>query len=281
MGRLSNASKNRTTKAKKRPDIPDKEHLIQYLEANSETELPFVEEVWEKAVDKAKENEGKQPPMEESVITDKDGNVTKTKKPRGAFITDPVKYYFKLMGLNQNKKKAIAIQEQKYEESEIKQAIAEIYFDDEDEGNKNVYTDEISSWIALFPPDERQYLKRRYTNYYDTYEINEGADKLSLKRLLSLEIELYRIDKKRAAGKSINLVDEEKLTKQLNTVLESLKWTKKQRSNMDDMAQNKFTIFMDSMMKNGKFTPTNKKYDEDDVDFLMKTYVNAIRDMLS
>ena len=93
-----------------------------------------------------------------------------------------------------------------------------------------------------------------------------------------MEIELYRIDKKRAAGKSINLVDEEKLTKQLNTVLESLKWTKKQRSNMDDMAQKKCTIFRDSMMKNGKVTPTNKKYD---VDFLMKTYVNAIRDMLS
>ena len=281
MAKRGRPPKVSNTKAKKRPDIPDKEHLIQYLEANSETELPFVEEVWEKAVMRAKESEEKQTPFEESVVTDMDGNVTKTRKVKGVVVTDPVKYYFRLMGLNQNKKKAIAIQEEKYEEDESKQAIAETYFEDEDDEKKNIYTDEISSWIALFPPDERQYLKRRYVNYYDTYEINEGADKLSLKRLLSLEIELYRIDKKRAAGKSINLVDEEKLTKQLNTVLESLKWTKKQRSSMDDMAQNKFTIFMDSMMKNGKFTPTNKKYDKDDVDFLMETYVNAIRDMLS
>ena len=187
------------------------------------------------------------------------------------------------MGLKQNRNKAISIQNQKYEDDENKQSIMEAKFDTSgyDNMEKNMYVDEIGSWIDLFNGDEKQYLKRRYVNYYDTYDLNEGADKLSLKRLLSIEIELYRIDKRRATGKSVNLVEEEKLTKQLNMILESLKWTKKQRSATEDMAQNKFTIWMDNLIKQGKFKPKQKTYDKDEVDFLLDTYVKAIRDMLS
>ena len=77
------------------------------------------------------------------------------------------------------------------------------------------------------------------------------------------------------------MVEEEKLTRQLNMMLESLKWTKKQRNAREDMAQNKFTIFMDSLAKEGEFKPNPKSYDQDEIDFLMETYINAIRDMLS
>ena len=272
-----------SVETKRRPEIPDKEHLLQYLAANPETEYPFVESVWEQAVERANINKDKQQAYAETTYVDEDGNEVKERKKMGVLVTDPVKYYFKLMGLKQNRNKAISIQNQKYEDDENKQSIMEAKFDTSgyDNMEKNMYVDEIGSWIDLFNGDEKQYLKRRYVNYYDTYEINEGADKLSLKRLLSIEIELYRIDKRRASGKPVNLVEEEKLTKQLNMILESLKWTKKQRSKIDDMAQNKFTIYMDSLMKEGKFKPKQKTYDKDEVDFLLDTYVKAIRDMLS
>jgi hypothetical protein len=64
-------------------------------------------------------------------------------------------------------------------------------------------------------------------------------------------------------------------------VLESLKWTKKQRSARDDMAQNKFTIFMDRLEKEREFIPNPKHYDKDEVDFLLETYIDAIREMLA
>lgn len=264
---------------KKKPEMHTKEDVMKYLEENSEEELPFVEEVWEKAVATAKENENKEQPYKIITLVDSDGNKVQKKQRNGTIIRDPVKLYFKLMHLTQNKKKGIAIKEGRVETDENKVAIAEAKFGDEEEHNE--YMDEISSWIALFNKDEREYLKRRYVNYYDTYEINEGADKLSLKRLLSLEIGLYRIDRNRALGKPVNMVEEEKLTRQLNMMLESLKWTKKQRNAREDMAQNKFTIFMDSLAKEGEFKPNPKSYDQDEIDFLMETYINAIRDMLS
>ena len=77
------------------------------------------------------------------------------------------------------------------------------------------------------------------------------------------------------------MVEEEKLTRQLNMMLESLKWTKKQRNAREDMAQNKFTLFMSKLEKDECFTPNPKSYDQDEIDFLMETYINAIRDMLS
>lgn len=263
---------------KKKPEMHTKEDVMKYLEENSEEELPFVEEVWEKAVATAKENENKEQPYKIITLVDSDGNQVQKKQRNGTIIRDPVKLYFKLMHLTQNKKKGIAIKEGRVETDENKVAIAEAKFGDEQEHNE--YMDEISSWIALFNKDEREYLKRRYVNYYDTYELNEGADKLSLKRLLSIEIELYRIDKKRACGKPINLAEEEKLTKQLNMILESLKWTKKQRSASEDLAQNKFTIFMDSLVRQGEFKGNPKTYDKDEIDFLLETYIDAIREML-
>lgn len=277
MGRPKGSS-NKSKQAIKRPDIPDKEHLIAYLEANAGIELPFVEEVWEQAVIKAEEAQNQVNPTKEVTITDIDGNVTTKVTPAGTRVTDPVKYYFRLMGLQQNRNKAILIQESKVEESESKREILNTYFDDD---VATEYVDEITSWIALFPPQERQFLKQRYASYYDTYDINDGADKGSLKGLLSLEVELHRIDIRRAGGKSININDEKKLREMFDNTFQSLKWTKKQRNAREDMAQNKFTIFMDKLVKDGEFKNNPKHYDPDEIDFIINTSLEAQKEMLT
>lgn len=272
--------KNGIKTKRERPDLNTKEELINYLNVNSDDELPFVEEVWDQAVIKAKENEGKTQSYRIVTLVDDDGSKIEKKQALPAPLTNPVKCYFRAMGLKQNKDKAIKIKESRQETDKNKIAISDAKFGDNEQSD-NTYVDEISSWITLFRSDERDYLKRRYVNYYDTYEINEGADKLSLKRLLSLEIELYRIDKNRALGKPVNMVEEEKLTKQLNMMLESLKWTKKQRSVQDDMAQNKFTVWMDKMVQEGEFKPNPKHYDKDEVDFIIDTCIESQKEMLS
>lgn len=277
MGRKPAGTKNKT-KPIQRPEINGKEELIAYLEANPESEYPFVEEVWESAVKKAKENENKELPTKTTIVIDKDGNETVKKQVAGAVVTDPVKYYFRLMGLQQNKKKGIALQEAKFEENENKQEILSVHFDD----NKDTtYSDEITSWIALFQPNEKQFLKQRYASYYDTYEINDGADKSSLKGILSLEIELYRIDLRRASNKSVNIGDEKKLREMLESTFQSLKWTKKQRNMRDELAQNRFTIWLDTLVKEGGFSPNPKHYDDDEIDFILKTSLEAQKEMLT
>lgn len=265
-------------KAIDRPEMHSKEELIAYLNANPDTEYPFVEEVWESAVQKAQEDSDKPQPMRTTITIDSEGNEVVKKQKAGLIITDPIKYYFRLMGLVQNKKKGQALKDAQFLESQGQQEILSTYFEDDE---TTTYMDEITSWINLFAMDERQFLKRRYASYYDTYEINDGADKSSLKGILSLEIELYRIDLKRAKNKQVNITDEKKLREMLESTFQSLKWTKKQRNMRDELAQNRFTIWLDNLVKEGGFSPNPKHYDEDEIDFIIKTSLEAQKEMLT
>lgn len=137
------------------------------------------------------------------------------------------------------------------------------------------------SWIELFELNERRFLRERYTYYYDQYEINTGADQALLKRILSIEIALHRIDVRRAQKVNVNPVEEEKLSKQFRETLESMKWTKKQRSIQDELGANKFTVWMDKMVKDGGFSPIKRNYEKDDIDNLLDTFIEAAREMMS
>ena len=257
-----------------REDVKTKEDLVAYLEMVEG--LPLLEDLWELCVKKGKENEGKGVPMMETNTTDKNGKVTTKKQVAGVVITDPVKWYFRMMGLPQYKKRVQELLEEKEKSSESKTEIMETYFDDDSEEEFN----DIINWINMFPdPKERQYLKQKYASYYDNYEINDGADRVSLSRILSLEIELYRINILRAKAKKVDIPTEEKLTKMLRETLESMKWTKKQRSAMDDAAQNRFSIWMDKQAKNGKFTPEHHEIPKDEIDMLIDIIPKAVAKM--
>lgn len=171
----------------------------------------------------------------------------------------------------------MALQSVKAVEIESQKQIYDTVFDND----APEVVDEITSWIDLFSPMERQYLRQRYVSYYDQYEINEASDKIGLKGVLSLEIELYRVDIKRAQGKAIDLNDEKKLREMLDNTMQSLKWTRKQRSAREDLAQNKFGIWLDNMIKNGEFTPNPKHYDQDEVDFILDKILENQKKMLS
>lgn len=256
----------------RRPRMATKEELEQYLSAHPESEYPLVEEVWEKAIQTSKDNEQK--------IIEAESNGEEPNKR--VAITNPVSIYFKLMGLAQNRKKGIALQEETFPVSEDKQQILDTYFNEDSEEDSSIseFTDEIISWINLFKPVEREYLKQRYASYYNNYEINDGADKASLKRVLSLEIELYRIDLKRANGQKVDPNDEKKYTELLNGTFESLKWTKKQRNARDEARQNKFTLWMDNMDKDGDFIPDDIDVPKDEVDYLLEEIVENQKKML-
>lgn len=259
--------------------IKTKEDLEIYL--RQVEGLPLVEELWESCVQKAKDCEGKEQPMIEKTFTDKNGNKTTKMIPNGFMSTNPAAHYLRMFKMQQYKRKALILRDEEEfaskADSEGASEIKEVYFDD-DSGEKH---NEIIEWINMYPiPKERTYLKQRYADYYDNYEINEGADKVMLKRILSYEIELYRMDEKRALGKSVDVIREEKVSKMLRETLESMKWTKKQRSASDDMAQNKFSIWMERQTKNGKFTPEHHDIPKDEIDMLIDIIPVAVRKML-
>lgn len=271
-------SQTQITKKELRKGVETKEDLIRYLD-NVEG-MPFLEELWDLCVEKAEADKNKQQPMLEKTYTDANGNKTTKTVAAGTIIPNPVGHYFRMMGLPQYKKKAVEIlneREAKEAMDESQSEIMEVAFDDDSGEQYN----EIIAWINMFPnAKERQYLRQRYASYYDNYDINEGADRVSLSRILSLEIELYRINAKRATGGRVDIVQEEKLTKMLRDTLESMKWTKKQRSAAEDMAQNKFTVFMEKMAKEGRFMPEEVEAPKDDIDALLEIIPKSVAKML-
>lgn len=257
-----------------------KEQLIDYLESNPDTELPFLEELWVKCLELCEKNQGKNPQKMKTTTTDRDGVVTVKEISVSNVLVNPVAQYFKMISLHQYRKKAILLQDELYGvkvTSESQKEVIDLHF----EAGDTDFNDEITSWIRLFKPDERNFLIKRYSSYFDQYEINEGADKTSLKRILSLEIALYRIDIKRAGGKVVDINDEKKMSELLQSTFESLKWTKKQRNARDDLAQNKFTVWMEKQVQEGGFKEVKKEYDKDEIDFLLDTIIDSTREMLS
>lgn len=246
-------------------DVHTREDLIAYL-STSPDGIPFLQELWDRCVEKANEDADKERPTKEVKVKDKNGNVTTKTQAAGVVITDPVKWYFRLMNLPQYKNKAIQLAQQQEIESESRKEFMEVYFDDVESQEY----DDIAAWINMFSnQQEKQYLKQRLAHYYDNYDINDGADRTMLKGILSIEIELFRIDMRRANGKNVDINQEKKLRDMLMANLEAQKWTKKQRSVADEMSQNKFTIFMDKQAKNGKFMPEHVEYEEDEIDMLI------------
>ena len=256
-------------------EVSTKEDLIKYLDSNGEG-IPFLEMLWDICVEKAKDNEDKEAPIKIIKTVKSDGSIVETKQAAGVLIKNPISFYFRLYKLPQYKKMAL-YEAEKAAQSEEQKEILDVYFDDD--GNESF--NEITQWIGMFPiPSERQYLKQKYSYYYDNYEINDGADRTMLSGILSLEIELYRINVRRAQGKTIDIGKEEKLRKMLRESLEAQKWTKKQRSATDEMAQNKFTIWLDRQVKNGGFSVQEKHYPKDEIDYLIEIIPQSTREMI-
>ena len=277
-------TKSQTAKRKRlRKKVTTLEELKEYLYQHPDLELPFIQEAWDDAVVKGKEAEEYNKENLYHYTTDENGKQVKVPTNKRKRTENPISLYFRLMSLSKYAKAGEALQPKEFKDGDYIRNKGELKIIVTDEGSDRATVsnqDEIMDWIDMFQDqDERVFLKKRYHSYYDTYDINEGADKAALKRLLSLEIQSYRIDMDRAERMEVNINDEKKINEMLQATLESLKWTKKQRSVRDDMAKNRFTIWMDNMVKEGKFTPHHKEYKKDDIDYLIDTVIKGVRGM--
>lgn len=282
--------KKKTYRPDRPRDLTTKEELILYLESNPEQEPPFYPALWDECV-AAAEKVAREGNLSTGDGTDGEAMPTHV----GNKSTNPVAHYFQRNHLPYNVKRAnayrasITHKDVRNMIDDAKKTAEDIGLIEPKDDEEQQYTeefsdlpmDDISAWIMMFRPNERKYLNNRRASYYDQYEINEGADKSTLKRILSNEIELYRIDICRAKGQKVSITDEKKLQENLMSLYENMKWTKKQRSAKDEYAQNKFTVWLDELAKDGGFHPKEREYKKDDIDFLLETYIDAAREMMT
>jgi len=249
---------------KKRPPMTTKEELIAYLEQNKDTELPFNEVVWDLAV---KATEDKERQFKVMSQTEFDGS-TKTKKiPNGA--VNPVSKYFQMIALPQYQK---PMQDEIIEEED-----SVIISTDDDE--KSDFVDGLLGvFFSGYPSQDKKLIKERLSDYYDNYELNEGADKLLVIKAVADELEMANLTKKRIKGVDVE-ARLEKVQKGYLSLLESLKALKKQRSAMDDEGKNKLTLWVDELEKAGEFI---YEFDtHDDIDEMLDNFEKSMQRVYS
>lgn len=252
--------------ARKRPKLSSKEELFEYLAQNSDTELPFNEEVWVKAVEFTENKEQK---FKEIETTDYDGTVKIKKIPNGAI--SPVGKYFQLMALPQYQKQTI---EDNFDYNDEAESDYELSFEDEEK------EETVASWLSTFffgyKAEDKKFLKDRLADYYDNYELNEGADKLIAVSAVADELEIMRLTKERQKGKDIE-ARLEKVRKGYMASLDSLKALKKQRG-IGEEGKNKLTQWIDELEAEGKFVEKKDlTYTKDDIDFMLEQFEEGMR----
>ena len=272
-----------------RPEgITTKEELVSYINANLDTEYPFNPNLWEKCLVTAEEGREAKKTMTTSVVYDADGEVIETKVKKKKFISDnPVAIYWKYMGLAQYRRQGQDLRLQKmldegddivvsdFEEEEEKEIDVEVVNPILKENNV------VTMWISgIKSEDERAYLKKRVVNYYDEYDINDGADLVILYSILGLELDVFRLNKIRSKGEMVDYKTAVALAEQLNKSLTAMKWTRKERSTKNENAENNFTNIMASMCEKGSFdTKDLEEIDKDEIDYLLENIPQFMENM--
>lgn len=242
-----------------------KEELLSYLENNKDTELPFNEDVWERAVEATADKERK---FKEIKTKDYDGNEITKKIPNGT--VNPVGKYFQLIALPQYSK-PVDVYDDGDEQYEFDENIS---FGDEEKD------EQVSEWLMMFfdgvSSADRKFVIERLSNYYDNYELNEGADKFQAVKAVMDELEMRNLMKARNKGKDVE-ARIEKCQKSYLALLDSLKAQKKQRGSADE-GKNKLTQWIDELEKEGKFTiRKDTTYGKDDIDTLLENIESGMR----
>lgn len=256
-----------------RPKMTTKEELMFYLEDNKENELPFNEEVWNIAVEKTKDKQRK---FLETSFTDFDGVTKKKIVPNGS--VNPVGKYLQMIALPQYSKKPKVTKEE-YDSIEIYSNVEENYsFDTIDEEKYKI----VSNWIDTFFNDydygDKKFLKERLSDYYDNYELNDGADKLLAIMSVTDELEMMKLTKLRAKGKDVEMKMQKMRSSYIDT-LDSLKALKKQRGAVDE-GKNKLTQWVEELTKAGDFKPKEYRYEQDQIDNMIFELEKSIMQVL-
>jgi len=263
---------------KNRPKMETKKELMSYLRRNKDIELPFVQEVWDLAVE---QTAGKVAGTKAVETTDINGDIKIIKIPD--IIDNPVSKYFQLMALKRNKEKGEALRDKNKDKTSNQVEIKndenlETKIDEDDDildVEKNSFiTGLINIYFSKVNDEDLDFVVSRLSEYYTNYEFNEGSDKFLVVSVVSDELSLRELYSKRVKGS-----DNEKRIKDVQDgylkKLDSLKVLKKQGSAIDE-GKNKFTVFVDELEKAGELKFKTPEIDNDIIGELVKAINNSV-----
>lgn len=260
------AGRNRkTTRKNKRPKMETLEELKAYLEENKDKELPFNQKVWDEAVEATKD---KVLQFKTKTETDFDGNTKTLKIPNGT--TNPVSKYFMIIALPHNNKPVKTVE---YEDNENTEENEDVEFEDED---KQDFVDSLCNmFFSRYNAADKKIIKDRLGDYYDNYEINDGADKFTVIKAVADELEIAKLTQLRLKRGEDNEARLKKIQDGYLELLESMKALKKQRSKMDEEGKNKLTLWVDTLEREG-FKPTEDDNDQDSIDQMLDAFEKSM-----
>lgn len=271
-----------------RPKMETKNELMSYLRRNKDTELPFVKEVWDMAIE---QTAGKSVGTKVVETVDENGNTQVMKV--ADMSNNPVSKYFQLMSLQPNKLKGEALREKALgkakndtvvevdsnTDSNVSNDNVDIIVDINDEfigdDRKNSFiTGLVNIYFSKISDDDLDFVVSRLSEYYTNYEFNEGSDKFLVVSVVSDELSLRDLYSKRIRGS-----DNEKRIKDVQDgylkKLDSLKVLKKQGSTVDE-GKNKFTVFVDTLEKAGELKYKAPEIDNDVIGNLVNAINNSV-----
>lgn len=263
-----------------RPVFKNKDQLQKWINEQSSfgKEYPWSELCWEDSVKKA--DEIKSAKKENSAIG---GNYVKgvlvSKRVSNKFTDNPLTNYFCLRHLKQYSfdDKLTLKEEIENKKEEIKQEYG-LAIISPDKGNDSMW---FENWINSFCASEQEYLRSRFRNYMNDYEISATADQSMFMQILATELLLYRLNlelvKINYKPSTNDTKLRETLSNQLRTFLSEQQWTQKSQGKKDT-SENRFTSTMMKWYNEG-YVPPDIDVNPDEITLIMRDIKNTIEDM--
>ncbi|MBU5669647.1 hypothetical protein KQI68_07310 [Peptoniphilus sp. MSJ-1] len=265
-------------------NVNSKAGLVNYIE-NTPSELPFVEECWEVAVAEAKVRN-------EQVAEFNRLNPSKRKRVAVS------KVYFEFLKEPRFKKQAEALYRKKKGIIEPSEKLEE--FKEEIEKNKAIeeekeslnfedFIDDINSnqgqfilkllnmyFVELYDADSIKFIISRIKSYYGEYELNSASDEYLVITAISDELVLRKMNRERIRSGSFDAKEMKTVRDSYMSSLDGLKVLKKFNQDNKDK-ENLFAIWSEKLVKSGDVEMKKKEYTEDQIDFILKDNIDAIR----
>ena len=273
-----------------RPVFKNKEQLETWINEQSilGKEYPWSEACWLDSVKHAEDV--KKAKKEDPNIG---GNYVKgvlvSKRATGRYTENPLTNYFCLRHLKQYSfdDKLTLKEEIQIKKEEIKQEYGIAVISSEKFTDCSEITDAskdtlwFENWINSFNAPEQAYLRSRFRNYMNDYEIVATADQSMFMQILATELLLYRLNLKIAKPTYDPTVNDTKLretlSNQLKSFLSEQQWTQKSQGKKD----NGETRFTSTMMKwyNEGYTTPDIIIEPDEIDLIMNDMRDAMENM--
>lgn len=258
---------------KKRPEnIQSKEVLKRYLDSNP-SELPFVEDCWNAAV-------------VESNAKNKIIKVENAKPGvRAKKLTSPGSVYFELLSTPIFQEQAETAINNGMKLSQHGDSIAEIdvkdYIDNLNSQQGQFIYKALTQYFGTFQSESAvKFVVERIKNYYGEYELNSASDEFLVMTAITDELVMRDFTQRRVIGKSIDNKELETIRNGYMKSLDGLKALKKLDTSNKEK-DNKFTVWVDKLMKNEKLSGSDIKYEKDEIDRLAELQLEGIRGVFS